>query len=90
MSAGLAMAGQATTVISSRHGTGRGSSAPVNPVDQRPVECWSVSGEPVDRVFDEIDGAWVVLGQVDEPFGDLPDQYLMPETGGSGGVRPPQ
>jgi len=53
---------------------------PLIPVDQRPAERRAVSREPVDRVLDEVGGAWIVLYQVDKPFGDLLDQQYLPAT----------
>jgi hypothetical protein len=42
----------------------------VYPVDQRSAQCRPFNDEAVDGVLDEVGGARVVLGQVDEPFGD--------------------
>src|SRR5262249_51112992 len=38
----------------------------------------SVNRQAVDRVFDKVGGARIVLGQVAEPFGDLLDQQDLP------------
>jgi hypothetical protein len=52
----------------------------VDPVHQRAAERWSLDGEPVDRIFDEIGTARVVRGQVDEPNGHIHDQQDLPRT----------
>jgi len=52
----------------------------VDPVHQWAAEGWSLDSESIDRVFDEIGRARIVLCQVDELIGNFLDQQDLPRT----------